>query len=213
MAVITLKTMELFFLFSIIILLYSIILHEISHGAVADYLGDPTAKMAGRLSLNPLKHLDFIGSIILPLTLIILKSPVLFGWAKPVPVNPFYLRDKKYGQAKVALAGPLANLSIAIFFGLLIRFFGKYLLIFNLLSLISYIVLINLALAVFNLLPIPPLDGSHLLFAFLKEKEEIKIFFLKYGLLLLLFFIFFLSPILSLVIKILFKLIVGLTPF
>src|SRR5574343_425811 len=109
-------------IFSLIVLLFSVIIHELAHGYVASSLGDPTAKYEGRLTLNPLKHLDPFGSIILPLLLFIAGSPVLFGWAKPVPVNPYNFRDKKWGEIKVSIAGPLSNISLAIVFGLILRF-------------------------------------------------------------------------------------------
>ena len=199
----------------ILIFLFSVILHEVSHGAMANYLGDPTAKMSGRLSLNPLRHLDPIGSILLPLFLILIQSNIIFGWAKPVPINPLNLRDRKYGEAKVAVAGPAVNILIAIFFGLLIRFlplesstFGQ-----NIGIVFSYIVWVNLILAVFNLLPIPPLDGSHILFALLPESlNDLKIFLLRYGFFVLIFLIFFLFRFLIPIINFIFTLIVGL-PF
>ena len=109
-------------IFSLVVLLFSVIIHELAHGSVAYSLGDPTAKYAGRLTLNPLKHLDLFGSIILPLLLFIAGSPFLFGWAKPVPINPYNFTDKKYGEIKVSVAGPASNLSIAIVFGLILRF-------------------------------------------------------------------------------------------
>lgn len=180
-------------LFQIIVLVFSIVIHEVSHGAMANYLGDPTAKYAGRLTLNPLKHLDPIGSIALPLLLVIMRSPILFGYAKPVPINPYNFRDQKYGSFKVALAGPGANLGIALIFGLILRF-GLVLGFIpnNLYAAFSFIVIINILLAIFNLIPIPPLDGSHILFALLPEKwSNVKIFLQQYGLFLLIFFIFF----------------------
>ena len=109
-------------IFSLIVLLLSIILHEIAHGSMALRLGDPTAKYAGRLTLNPLKHIDIFGTIILPLLLIIMRSPFIIGWAKPVPVNPYNLRDPKWGMLKVSIAGPSTNFLVAIIFGLVIRF-------------------------------------------------------------------------------------------
>ncbi|MBZ9572856.1 site-2 protease family protein, partial [Patescibacteria group bacterium] len=144
-----------FFIIVIIVFLFSIIIHEVSHGAVANYLGDPTAKLAGRLSLNPLRHLDPIGSVLLPLMLILLRSGIIFGWAKPVPINPFNFRDKKYGSAKVAMAGPTANISLAVVFGMLLRFLPLANLtpVSNLAIVFSYIVWINLLLAIFNLIP------------------------------------------------------------
>ena len=110
--------------FFLAILLFSVILHEIAHGYVALSLGDPTAKQAGRLTLNPIPHIDPMGSVVVPLLLLAFQSPFLFGWAKPVPVNPHNFSDKKYGSAKVSFAGPAANLAIAIFFGLLLRLFS-----------------------------------------------------------------------------------------
>lgn len=184
------------YIFLIIILLFSIIIHEIAHGAVANYLGDPTAKLAGRLSLNPIKHLDPLGSIFLPLFLIIISQlsggGVIFGWAKPVPINPLNFKDKKYGEAKVALAGPGVNLAMALIFGLALRFFPALNQIYGLNFMFSYIVFLNILLAFFNLLPIPPLDGSHILFTFLPvQAEGIKIFLSRYGFFILLFVIFF----------------------
>lgn len=184
--------MDISFLFSLIILLFSITFHEVSHGYIANFLGDPTAKYAGRLSLNPLKHLDLVGSFLFPLFLIILKFPFIFGWAKPVPVNPYNFRDQKYGSAKVSLAGPAANFLIALVFGLIIRFLSSYLKVPALFSMFSFIVIINLLLAIFNLIPIPPLDGSHILFTFLPQKmEHWKFILIQYGFLILILFISF----------------------
>ena len=206
----------IFFIFIILIFLLSIIIHEVSHGAMADYLGDPTAKNEGRLTLNPIKHLDPIGSILVPLILIISRVGIIFGWAKPVPVNPFNLRDKVYGQAKVAIAGPLANILVALIFGMVLRFLpflfsariGE-----NLIIIFSYIVWINLLLAIFNLLPIPPLDGSHILFTFLpKQFDNLKTFLIQYQLFILLFFIFFCFGLVIPLINWIFSLIVGI-PF
>jgi len=113
--------MDAISIFSILILIFSVIIHEVSHGYAAYLLGDETAKDSNRLSLNPLDHIDPIGSVFLPLVLSMLHLPV-FGWAKPVPINPFNFSDKKYGPAKVALAGPGSNLLFAFIFGLLLRF-------------------------------------------------------------------------------------------
>lgn len=204
-------------IFILIVLLFSVVIHEVSHGAMANYLGDPTAKYAGRLTLNPLRHLDPIGSVLLPIFLILMAKitggGIIFGWAKPVPINPYNFRDQKYGSAKVALSGPGSNLAIALVFGLSLRFFP----ILNLLSgfslMFSYIVYINILLAVFNLLPIPPLDGSHILFTFLPYSlQNIKIFLSQFGLFILLFIIFFFFHWLVLIINWIFSLIVGI-PF
>lgn len=200
------------FIIIIIIFLFSAIFHEISHGWMANCLGDPTAKLSGRLSLNPLKHLDPIGSVILPIMLILLKSNIIFGWAKPVPINPFNLRDKKYGQAKTALAGPLANITLALVFGLLIRFplFPHSPFWINMAMIFGYICWINLLLAIFNLIPIPPLDGSHILFALLPPcLENLKIFLSRYGFFLLIFFIFLFFRSLVPLVNFFFTLIVG----
>ena len=172
------------FIFLIAILIMSVVLHEVSHGVVANALGDPTAKNAGRLTLNPIPHLDPIGSIILPGALILMSMVTgggfIFGWAKPVPVNPMNLRGK-YDSAIVSLAGPGSNIAIAIAFGLALRLLP--LADFNpaLIQVFGYIVYLNLLLAVFNLLPIPPLDGSHILFTFLpRSMQHIKFMLSKY---------------------------------
>jgi Zn-dependent protease len=149
-------------IFSFAILIISIVIHEVSHGYVAYMQGDPTAYYEGRLSLNPFRHVDILGSIIVPVITTILGLP--FGWAKPVPINIYNFRNERWGELFVALAGPGSNIAIAVFFGLLVRFFGGFLpQTFIILSLV--IVLVNLGLAMFNLIPIPPLDGSKILFA------------------------------------------------
>lgn len=154
-------------IFQIVVLLFSVMLHEISHGLMALRLGDQTAKDAGRLTLNPVSHLDPFGSIILPLVLVMTNSPVVLGWAKPVPYNPNALyKDFRYGPLKVALVGPLSNLALALVFGFIIRL-GMGILSPITLQLLGIIVLMNCFLAVFNLVPIPPLDGSKILSAIL----------------------------------------------
>ncbi len=202
------------YLFLIIILIFSIVIHEVSHGAMAYYLGDPTAKYAGRLTLNPLKHLDPIGSVVLPLFCILFANLTgggfIFGWAKPVPINPYNFRDQKYDSAKVALAGPGANLIIALFFGLLLRFCPAISTFSGLTLMFSYIIYINILLAVFNLLPIPPLDGSHILFTFLPQRfQNVKIFLSQFGIFILFFIIFFCFQWLVYIINWIFALIVG----
>lgn len=145
-------------LFLIVILVFSVVIHEVAHGFAANALGDPTARLQGRLTLNPVSHLDPMGSVILPAILALSSSPFLFGWAKPVPYNPYNLgRAGKYGEALVAAAGPAANIVLAIFFGLLVRF---SLVPDAATSLAISIVFLNVLLALFNLLPVPPLDGS-----------------------------------------------------
>ena len=147
------------------IVIFSIILHEIAHGYMADMLGDPTARYAGRLTLNPLPHIDLFGSIILP-GLMALTSGPLIGWAKPVPYNPFNIRTGKWGEALVGFAGPGVNILLAIFFGLMVRFFAPELSSLTI-TILYYAGAYNLLLAFLNLIPIPPLDGSKILKAIL----------------------------------------------
>jgi Zn-dependent protease len=198
-------------IFSLIILLFSVIIHEMAHGGVAYYLGDPTAKYAGRLSLNPLRHLDIFGSFLLPLSLALIGVPPI-GWAKPVPINPNNFRDQKWGELKVSLAGPGANLVLALIFGLILRLF-PFILASMLGTLFSYIVIINLILAIFNLIPIPPLDGSHILFSFLPYSwERFKFNLQQYGIIILIILIFLIpgfSNLLYFAASYLFSLIVG----
>lgn len=192
------------------VFIYSVVLHEVSHGVVAHSLGDNTAKDQGRITLNPIKHLDLFGSIFLPLFLLIVGSPFVFGYAKPVPYNPANLNDRKHGPAKVAAAGPLVNFILAIAFGLLLRFLPSSLQDTTLPSLLSFIVRINLLLAVFNLMPIPPLDGHWLLFTFLPQRfVAFRVFLLRYSLLFFFIFLIFIFPILLPLINFLFRIIVG----
>ena len=199
--------------FSVIVLIYSAIIHEYMHGWMAERLGDDTAKDAGRLTLNPLPHIDINGSILLPAILIMTNAPFLFGWAKPVPYNPNNLRDRIYGGAKVAIAGPLANLIVAVFFGLLLRAIFIFQPVFVnqlMVNFLAVIVRINILLMVFNLLPIPPLDGSKVVMPFLPYHWKIR--FLKmeqYGFFLVLAFVMFGFKFIAPVILFLFRLIVG----
>ncbi|MDB5244434.1 MAG: peptidase [Parcubacteria group bacterium] len=144
---------------ALIVLILSIIVHEVAHGYAADSLGDPTARLAGRLTLNPIPHIDLMGSIVLPLILMLSHSPLFFGWAKPVPYNPYNLSNKRWGEAMVAVAGSATNLVLAVVFGLIVRF-GAGLGLGAVPLTIAYdITLVNLFLGLFNLLPFPPLDG------------------------------------------------------
>lgn len=168
-----------FSLISLLILVYSAIFHEIAHGLVAERLGDPTARIMGRLTLNPKSHIDPIMSIALPLLLIISGSPVVFGAAKPVPVDPFNLRDGRKDLALVSLAGPATNILIAIVFAVVI----KIVLVTSVLSglppdtaifilkILVTVVHLNLLLAIFNIIPLPPLDGSKIFSLLLPERE------------------------------------------
>ncbi len=153
--------MQIDIIFGLVILIVSVILHEVAHGYMANYLGDPTARLAGRLTLNPISHIDPIGSILLPLILVLTHSPFLIGYAKPVPYNPYNLAGK-YDEGLVAFAGPGTNILLALVFGLVIRFAGVALSP-SLLTALATVVYINMLLALFNLIPIPPLDGSKVL--------------------------------------------------
>lgn len=144
---------------SLVILIFSIILHEVAHGYAANSLGDPTARMAGRLTLNPLPHIDLMGSVVIPALLIFTHSPILFGWAKPVPYNPYNLRNQRWGEAFVAVAGSATNILLAVIFGLIVRFGAAAGFDAAALSLAATIAFVNLFLGLFNLIPFPPLDG------------------------------------------------------
>lgn len=202
--------MEIDFIFQIIILIFSVVIHEVAHGFAAYKLGDNTAKFAGRLNLNPFNHLEWFGSFILPV-LSYTTGGFIIGWAKPVPFNPYNLSDQKWGEAKVAFAGPLSNISIAIFFGLLIRSgvmasFGA-----SFVYIASMIVFINLILATFNLIPVPPLDGSKILFSFLPySMQNIRDFLEENSIYLMIFFIFFIWQFIVPVVTWEFSLITGL---
>jgi Zn-dependent protease len=194
-------------IFVIVVLIFSAIVHEYMHGWMANELGDPTAKNAGRLTLNPLAHLDLWGSVVLPIVLYY-TTGFIFGYAKPVPINPNYLRHPKYDMVKVALAGPLSNLVLAIFFGLFVRFVPLN----NdfLVQLLSAIVEINLILFVFNILPIPQLDGSRVVFPFLPR--PIQNFYVRaeaFGTMIALVFVLVAFPIIWVAVNFLLKLIVG----
>lgn len=200
--------MQVDLLFQIAILIMSVVIHEVSHGYAASYLGDETARYQGRLTLNPLKHLDPFGSVILPLILIISHAGFILGWAKPVPYNPYNLRPGRWSEALVAVAGPASNLFLAIVFGLLLRVGVSSDPAF--VQIMALVVLINVLLAIFNLVPIPPLDGSKLLFALFPAKLfQIRGFLERYGLALVLFFIFFLWKFISPLIGVVFYLITG----
>lgn len=149
--------MEIFL--SLIVLVLSVVAHEVAHGYAANSLGDPTARLAGRLTLNPLPHIDLMGSLILPALLVFTHSPILFGWAKPVPYNPYNLTSRRWGETLVAVAGSATNILLAIIFGLIVRFGSAAGFDATALSLAATIAFINLFLGLFNLIPFPPLDG------------------------------------------------------
>jgi Zn-dependent protease len=194
--------------FRIVVLLYSVVLHELAHGLAARSMGDMTAERAGRLTLNPIPHLDLFGSIILPI-LTTTVGGFMFGYAKPVPYDPSALNDRAYGPAKVAFAGPAVNLALAVLFGLVIRFFAPMLSPI-LLEMLALVVWINLVLAVFNLLPVPPLDGHWLLMTFLPARfHAVKVALYRYQWYFLALCIFFVFPALVPALGFLFTLLTG----
>ncbi len=197
-------------IFQLAVLIMSVVIHEVSHGYAARLLGDPTAEYQGRLTLNPIKHLDFIGSFLVPLMTYQIGGFII-GWAKPVPYNPYNLKNQRWGEAIVALAGPLSNILVALVFGLLIRF-GQAGLTPSFLSISAIIVFLNLLLAVFNMVPIPPLDGSKVLFSILPYRmSNVRAFLERNSLVLVFVFIFFLWKFIMPIIGILFTLITGLS--
>lgn len=184
-------------LFLIVIIIFSAVIHEVMHGVAADKLGDPTARYAGRLTLNPIPHLDPVGSVLLPIALALSNAPFFFAWAKPVPYNPYNLRPGRFSEAIVAFAGPLSNLGIALLTGVLMRALA---LAPEVNAIFFLIVVVNVALFFFNLIPIPPLDGSKILSAMLpgalgraydawRARLEYNLF-LGMGLVLIIVFIF-----------------------
>jgi Zn-dependent protease len=179
----------------IVALILSIVIHEMAHGHAANWLGDPTARLQGRLSPNPLVHIDPLGSIIVPALLFFSNAGILFGWAKPVPYNPYNLRNQRWGEAMVAAAGPAVNIFIALVFAGMVRLGDVLSLSDSFLELAWYIVFLNVLLALFNMLPFPPLDGSKILMVLLPfraqlEYRKVVLFAERYGLFAMLAFIF-----------------------
>ena len=199
--------------FEILVLLFSAVLHEIAHGYMAERLGDDTARRAGRLTLNPIVHLDPFGSILMPLLLLWASGgSFFFAAAKPVPYNPNNLKDPRSGAAKIALAGPATNFFLALVFGAVLRIGITFSLPESFLALIALIVYINIILGVFNLVPIPPLDGSRVLFALLPQTETTirAMYFLeRWGFFLVILFVFVGFEVLIPIIRFLFTLFTG----
>lgn len=197
-------------IFQVVVLIFSAIIHEYMHGWMADRQGDSTAKDLGRLTLNPISHIDLFGSVILPFLLVVSGSSFVFGWAKPVPFNPNNFRDRKYGIAKVAFAGPLGNFIVALFFGFVLRFsplLGTNIMLVDFIAIIIYI---NLLLGIFNLVPIPPLDGSKVILPFLPDSWQERVLEMeKYGMILVLFFVMFGFTLIIPIVHFLFNFIVG----
>ncbi len=203
-------------IFWVLVLGFSVILHEVAHGYMANYLGDPTARLQGRLTLNPLKHIDPFGTIIFPFILALTQSPILFGWAKPVPYNPDNIKNL-HGEALVAGAGPATNILLALIFGLSMRFLGGSM-SEEMLGAFAIITSINIFLAIFNLVPIPPLDGSKVLSGILpgdlkRGYDSIRSNFERMGFFAGIFIImglfYFLSPLFSGLLRLVFGFITG----
>ncbi|MDO8548300.1 MAG: site-2 protease family protein [bacterium] len=207
-------------LFYFLILIFSIILHEVAHGYMANYLGDPTARLLGRLTLNPVSHVDPLGTILLPLAMWLAQgfgpSPILIGYAKPVPYNPDNLPGR-YDELLVAGAGPGVNIALAVIFGLTIRFLGGD---GPLVNAFAIIVFVNMLLALFNLIPIPPLDGSKVLSGLLSGEagrayDRFRHFFEKLGVLngtfIVLIVFYFFSPYFYALLVALFQLLTGVS--
>ncbi len=199
------------------ILLFSIVFHEVAHGRVALWRGDTTARDAGRLTLNPLPHIDLFGTILFPLFLVVTRSSVLFGWAKPVPVNPWRFKETKKDMALVGASGPASNILLAVFAGIFFRGALSTLGSSHVLTqTLFFAVYINLVLAVFNLVPIPPLDGSKIVMAFLPDELAVKYSQIeRFGFLIIfgLFFLGLFRLIIFPVVKVLLVLIIGFSPF
>lgn len=204
--------MQVEFVFQIAVLIMSVVIHEVSHGYAASFLGDQTARYQGRLTLNPIKHLEFFGSFLVP-ALSYFLGGFIFGWAKPVPYNPYNLRPGRWSEALVAFSGPAANIILALIFGTLLRIGVSSSASWAtpaFVEITAMIVFINIILAIFNLVPIPPIDGSKILFALLPNRfQAIREFFEKFGLALVILFIFFLWQYVFPLVSMVFRLITG----
>jgi Zn-dependent protease len=203
--------------FTIVVLILSVIMHEVAHGYAASRLGDPTARLAGRLTLNPLAHIDLFGSILIPALLVFTNAGVLFGWAKPVPYNPFNLKNQRWGEAIVGFAGVATNLLLALFFAAIARVATTNgLAMFA--SLAAIVTFVNLSLGLFNLIPIPPLDGYTVLRGILPPRLALSFRDLEqrvYGnsiftrLIVIFIFVYFLSGPFYTLIEWIFRLLIG----
>lgn len=193
------------------IVILSVVVHEVAHGYAALWLGDSTAHYAGRLSLNPIKHMDFLGSFVIPLLLSF--SGVIFGWAKPVPYNPYNLKNRRWGEMVVAIAGPISNFLLALIFAMFIRLVaGDAAGMTSLVYVAAMIVQVNLVLAIFNLIPVPPLDGSKILFSILPNQYgQLRATLERFGFLFVLIFVFFLWQIFLPIVDTVFRLLTGIS--
>jgi len=182
----------LFIIIGIVGFAFAIIIHEVAHGFVADKLGDPTARLMGRLTLNPIPHIDIYGTIIVPALLFFLHSPFLFGWAKPVPIDPYNLKNPKKDSALISLAGPASNILFAVILSIFLRILLVIFPTEPFFTLFFYLIEFNIILAVFNLIPIHPLDGEKILTGLLPNNEarEFNNFMERFGLILVFLLIF-----------------------
>lgn len=197
------------FIFQIIILIMSVVIHELSHGYMAELLGDPTPRLQGRLTLNPLKHLELFGSFLVPILTSL--TGFTFGWAKPIEWNPYNVKNKRIGEILISIAGPGSNLLIAIVFGLVVRIFGNELPA-SFIQISVYVILINIVLAVFNMIPLPPLDGSKVLFSLLPPSmNNVRVTLERYSIFFFLVLIFVLWRFVEPIIPYIFKVITGVS--
>ncbi|MDO8557399.1 MAG: site-2 protease family protein [Candidatus Jorgensenbacteria bacterium] len=196
--------MDMTFVFALVILLFSVVIHEVSHGYMAEHLGDDTARRAGRLTLNPIKHLDLVGSFLVP-GFLALAGGVIFGWAKPVPFDPRNLKNPRRDEGLVALAGPASNFIIALVFIFLYRVVSAS-------PLFLMVIQVNIALAIFNALPIPPLDGSKILYAVLPHSPRTDAWYAMFerqGFIFLLIIIFLGSRVIDFIIFFIYRILMG----
>jgi Zn-dependent protease len=199
--------MEIITIISIVILIMSAVVHEFAHGYAAYRLGDPTAQYEGRLTLNPIPHLDLFGSILLPTLLVLSGSPFVLGWAKPVPYNPYNLRNRRWGELIVAAAGPASNIIIALIAGIIFQLAP---ISQSVAEFLYVIVFINVLLCIFNLIPVPPLDGSKILFGLFPRAVKMRAFLEKYQLVFFLAVLFLVWGIIGPVVQIITQLITGI---
>ncbi len=187
----------------------SVVIHELSHGYTAELLGDPTPRLQGRLTLNPLKHLELFGSFLVPVLTSL--TGFTFGWAKPIEWNPYNVKNKRVGEILISIAGPASNMLVATVFGLIVRIFGDTLPT-SFIQISIYVILINIVLAVFNMVPLPPLDGSKVLFSLLPPSmNNVRITLERYSIFFFLILIFVLWRFVEPIIPYIFKVITGVT--
>jgi len=189
----TILNLRMTIIFWILAFVVAITVHEAAHAWMADRLGDPTPRVTGRLSLNPIKHLDPYGTVLLPLFLLIIGSPLLFGWAKPVIFDPYNLKNPRRDTALISLAGPFTNLVLATLLAIFLRFLlSPFSPLYFYYDLIRFGVVVNVTLAIFNLIPVHPLDGGKILVGILPrgEARQVDLFLQRYGLIILFILIF-----------------------